>query len=270
MLLYISENDAYYININATWDKAEKSFTKENGAWSLISKDIEGDNSSRFEITLKMKRKPLFMLVNILLPIIVLALLTPLVFLMPKNSGERVGYSITMLLALSVYMTIISDNLPKNSDPMPLVSIMIFIWYIMNSSIVFVVIINTKINHIKDGRPVPRLARAFVKLTRKIKKVKRLHVGETPEPEVQNGSSIASSPNDDDEESSTRPMKPSKRKSCRPHLDRSDMYYRSRYPDGVTWQELSVAIDKWGLVLSYLIKISIPLVFFTIMKAQSN
>jgi hypothetical protein len=266
MSFYISENDAYFIKIHASWNNYGKSFTKENGAWNLISKEIKGDDFSRFKISLKMKRKPLFMLVNILLPIIVLALLAPLVFLMPKNSGERVGYSITMLLALSVYMTIISDNLPKNSDPMPLVSIMIFIWYIMNSSIVFVVITNTKINHIKDGRKVPRLARTFVILTRKIKGVKRLHVGDTPEEEILNSLSNGSSQDEDDEENSAKPMK----RRSQPHLEKSDNYYRARYPDGVTWQELSVAIDKWGVVLSYVIKISIPVVFFTIMKTQSN
>lgn len=259
--MYFSENDAYLLRINATWLQ-RTSFSKENGAWNLISQDMNGDDFSRFKITIKMKRKPLFMLVNILLPIIVLALLTPMVFLMPKNSGERVGYSITMLLAISVYMTIISDHLPKNSDPMPLVSVMIFVWYVMNSSIVFIVIVNTKINHTKDGRPVPNLARKFVILTRKIKGQRRLHVGEASEAEIRKGLKTAKEEEDEEEEKEMNG-------NHRPPLERSDTFFRARYPDGVTWQELSVAIDKWGVVLSYVIKIAIPIIFFTIMKAQS-
>lgn len=264
--MYISGNNAYYLRVNASW-LHRTSFSKENGAWNLMEQEIEGDDFSRFKISLKMKRKPLFMLVNILLPIIVLALLTPMVFLMPKSSGERVGYSITMLLAISVYMTIISDHLPKNSDPMPLVSVMIFVWYVMNSSIVLIVIINTKINHTKDGRPVPNLARKFVILTRKLKGQRRLHVGGAAEAERRISlKNVKTTQGEDEEEEETKEMNG----SGKPPLERLDTFYRARYPDGVTWQELSVAIDKWGVVLSYVIKIAIPIIFFTIMKTQST
>lgn len=259
--LYISGNNAYQIRIKAAW-RDTTHFYKENGAWNLIWSDINGSDTSLMNIAFKFKRKPLFMLVNILLPMIVLALLTPMVFLMPKNSGERVGYAITTLLAISVYMTIISDHLPKNSDPMPLVSIMIFIWYVLNSSIVFVVIINTKINHNKDGRPVPIIARKFVILTRRIKGLKRLHTRGTPEEESRK---CLEKTNDTEDGENTEINGNAKQKA-----GREGSFDHLRYPDGVTWQELSVAIDKWGFTVSYMIKVTIPLVFFTIMKLHSD
>ncbi|XP_060562210.1 5-hydroxytryptamine receptor 3A-like [Ruditapes philippinarum] len=116
-----------------------ESFSEEDanhGSWRLLNTSVTTKNGG-LKINLVFERKPLFLLINILLPIIVLATLTPLVFVLPKKSGERVGYAITMLLAISVYMTIVSDNLPKNSQPMPLISIMIFIWYILDAVIVF-------------------------------------------------------------------------------------------------------------------------------------
>jgi hypothetical protein len=250
--LYISENDAYEMRVNPSWSKSGN-FEKENGAWKLIGRNIVGGDKSGFVISFQLERKPLFMLVNILLPIIVLALLTPLVFLMPKSSGERVGYAITTLLAISVYMTIISDHLPQNSDPMPLVSIMIFVWYIMNSSSVFIVILNTKINHIKDKRPLPFLLRKFVYLTRRIRRVKRLHVSVTAE-----GARCLADNNDDDVE------KVKVNRNDELPAEKAEEHHHAV----VTWQELSVAIDKWCFVLSYLVKILIPVIFFSLMKSK--
>ncbi|KAL4221723.1 hypothetical protein ACF0H5_019978 [Mactra antiquata] len=247
--IYLSGNDAYEIIVNADWD-GNAVFEKENGAWKVVGQTIQGSRNSLMNISYKFERKPLFMLVNILLPIIVLALLAPLVFLMPKNSGERVGYAITMLLALSVYMTIISDNLPKNSNPMPLISIMIFIWYILNSSIVLIVIMNTKINHIKDDRPIPGCVRGFVMFTRLIVQKDKLHGLGTPE-ESENCL--------EKKETETKDEMNGKLESTG----------KSRVQK-VTWQEVSVAIDRWCLVWVYFIKILLPIVFFSVMKAGNS
>jgi hypothetical protein len=36
---------------------------------------------------------------------------------MPPDCGERVGFSITVLLAVAVYLTLIQDKLPEGSEP---------------------------------------------------------------------------------------------------------------------------------------------------------
>ena len=73
-------------------------------------------------------------------------MLTPILFLLSKSSGERVGYSSKVLLALSVYATIVSDQLPQNSELMPLILVLMFIWYVLDAIIVVVVIINSEMD----------------------------------------------------------------------------------------------------------------------------
>ena len=48
----------------------------------------------------------------------ILTLLNVLVFALPAEAGERIGLAITMFLAISIYMTIVSDTLSKTFHPM--------------------------------------------------------------------------------------------------------------------------------------------------------
>ncbi|XP_053379829.1 acetylcholine receptor subunit delta-like [Mercenaria mercenaria] len=246
--MYIIGNNKFDFTLYVEWDTGTVSESR-NGAWTLVGKNYSvDDNLEMIDLELSFERRPLFLLLNIFLPIIVLALLTPIVFALPKHSGERVGYSITMLLAISVYMTIISDNLPQNSDPMPLVSIMMFIWYILDSAIVFIVIINTKIYNIKENKPVPLLARKFVHLTRIITCEKAQNENETSEGK---GESQSTEANTED---------------CSTALDRDDCSSHAN----IKWSHVSTAIDKWFFVISYAFKILIPIIFFSMAKANSK
>lgn len=62
-----------------------------------------------------MTRKYSYYLMNMLLPVIVLAVMAPFVFVLPVESGEKIGFALTILLSLSVVMTIVSDNIPPTS-----------------------------------------------------------------------------------------------------------------------------------------------------------
>ncbi|WAR08176.1 ACHA6-like protein [Mya arenaria] len=66
------------------------------------------------------------------------------------ESGERIGYCITTLLAIAVYMAIIMDTVPQSSDPVPLISYKLMIDLISSSLIIVVVIFNLRL-HNKDG-----------------------------------------------------------------------------------------------------------------------
>ena len=49
------------------------------------------------------------------MPVLVLGPLNILAFLMPR--GERAAYTVTMLLAMAVFLTVIGDNIPKTCTP---------------------------------------------------------------------------------------------------------------------------------------------------------
>jgi hypothetical protein len=64
-----------------------------------------------------LKRNSGYYLLNLILPICVVGILNLFVFLLPPESGERVAYSITVLLWIVVFLTITSNSLPGTSEP---------------------------------------------------------------------------------------------------------------------------------------------------------
>ncbi len=72
-----------------------------------------------FEVHLK--RKPLFYVVNILLPSAMLAALVLLLFCLPPESGEKMSMALTLLLAYSVLMVLVSENVPRSSHSVPFI-----------------------------------------------------------------------------------------------------------------------------------------------------
>ncbi|XP_033752640.1 acetylcholine receptor subunit beta-type unc-29-like [Pecten maximus] len=74
-------------------------------------------NSQTLALTMVLKRRPMFQVINTIVPFCILGLLNIMVFLLPAESGERIGFSVTVLLAIAVFMTIVSDTLPGTSEP---------------------------------------------------------------------------------------------------------------------------------------------------------
>ena len=110
---------------------------------------------------LKLKRQPMFFVLNLILPICLMSILNVFVFLLPADSGERVGY------AIAVSLTISSDSLPATSNPrISTISLLLFTDVIISAIIVILVIIGLRFYHRRDKSKVSNTARQFVKLMR--------------------------------------------------------------------------------------------------------
>ena len=59
---------------------------------------------------------------NIILPIVLVTIIALGVFWLPPGSGEKISLGITVLLAFSVFLIIIMDNTPVNSETTPRLS----------------------------------------------------------------------------------------------------------------------------------------------------
>ncbi|XP_053379825.1 acetylcholine receptor subunit delta-like [Mercenaria mercenaria] len=152
--LSIVGNSKFHFHLKTSWKDLISHSVSEHGPWRLI----EASKSSFYgtlKIVMTFERKSLFIMLHILLPIISIAILTPTVFVLPKKSGERLGFSVTMLLAVSVYTTIVSYHLPQKAESLPLILILVCIWYVMDAVIVFIVILNTKIYKLKNDGFLP-------------------------------------------------------------------------------------------------------------------
>lgn len=69
------------------------------------------------------RRKTLYYMSNVVFPCVMLSALTLLVFLLPPDSGEKIGLGITVLLAFSVFVLQIAEKMPETSESVPLVGI---------------------------------------------------------------------------------------------------------------------------------------------------
>ena len=71
--------------------------------------------------SLHMRRRTLYYTYNVIIPCIMLSCLTVLGFWMPPEGGEKVALGLTVLLAYSVFMLLIAENMPATSYYVPLI-----------------------------------------------------------------------------------------------------------------------------------------------------
>lgn len=65
---------------------------------------------------IRLHRKRTFYVLNTIIPVVMLSLLNVLVFLLPASSGEKMALAVTVLLSFTVYLSIISEVMPKTSE----------------------------------------------------------------------------------------------------------------------------------------------------------
>lgn len=70
---------------------------------------------------LVLRRKPLYYLFNLLTPCLFIVATTILVFYLPPDCGEKISLSVTGLLALTVFLLMVAEALPPQSDSIPLI-----------------------------------------------------------------------------------------------------------------------------------------------------
>ena len=114
-----------------------------NGVWQLLKTEVSTWPAKTLIIaTLYFKRRSLFYVLNFLAPILILVFLNTMVFSLPAESGERMGFSVTILLSIAVYLTIIAEKLPETSNPASVLSY-ILISYLLQSSLICIETIAT-------------------------------------------------------------------------------------------------------------------------------
>ena len=93
---------------------------------------------STITYSLELERISLYYFLYILAPLIALSFLFLVVFHIPPESGERMGYGITVLLSLTVYLLVISEKLPEKSDSVPILGTCFLVnFYLLCASLAF-------------------------------------------------------------------------------------------------------------------------------------
>ncbi|CAC5417143.1 unnamed protein product [Mytilus coruscus] len=151
-----------------TYDYVVQWWFCQQQTWKFIESSVaKNENLQYLEFTMKLKRHPMFFVLNLILPICVMIILNIFVFLLPPESGERVGYAVTVLLAIAVFLTISSDNLPATSSPrISSISILLFADVCISAFIVLMVILSSRYYHREGEYPVNKFMRGFVNVSR--------------------------------------------------------------------------------------------------------
>lgn len=68
-----------------------------------------------------MKRQPLLYIVNFLLPILFFLSLDIASFFISEREGEKLGFKVTVLLAVTLMQLLLNEILPSSSDQIPLI-----------------------------------------------------------------------------------------------------------------------------------------------------
>ncbi|XP_060935640.1 neuronal acetylcholine receptor subunit beta-2-like [Limanda limanda] len=108
-------------------DFASRDDFKPSGEWDIVSlpgRKNEDPNDIRYlDITYDfiIKRKPLFYTINLIIPCILITSLAILVFYLPSDCGEKMTLCISVLLALTVFLLLISKIVPPTSLAVPLI-----------------------------------------------------------------------------------------------------------------------------------------------------
>ncbi|CAC5417404.1 unnamed protein product [Mytilus coruscus] len=131
--------------------------------WELESTSVEVDleHQSSFEVVINFKRKPVYYTVLVFTPTAVLALLNPLIFLLPIECGERLSFGMTILLSYMVFLTLVSDKIPTTSNPMSFMVIYIILLFVTSAFITMCNIINMKLYGSNESE-VTRFQRCFI------------------------------------------------------------------------------------------------------------
>lgn len=131
----------------------------ENVEWIVTKTEGYTATSRTFSTIIyevHMERRYVFFIVNVFIPVVFLNLLSNMVFLLPANSGERVGFSITCLLAVAVFLTIVSDTLPKASNPVSVLTFFLMMDFVASAWTCIMTIVGLTLHHKDPAKPVPK------------------------------------------------------------------------------------------------------------------
>nr|XP_006811730.1 PREDICTED: ligand-gated ion channel 4-like [Saccoglossus kowalevskii] len=152
---YISNRE--WTIINSTAGKVRETYQEIDSAFPI----------AYFNMTLA--RKPMYYVINLVVPCMMLSVLTIVVFYLPPDCGEKVSLSISILLAFHVFNLLVTDIMPPTSSQIPMISrYLLFNMTLVALSVIFTAFVLNIQRGPVSKRPVPKWVRTvFVKIAPK-------------------------------------------------------------------------------------------------------
>ncbi|XP_060561659.1 neuronal acetylcholine receptor subunit beta-3-like isoform X1 [Ruditapes philippinarum] len=149
------EDISEYFFSNTEW-KLDEFKAKLNRLQYICCPEIYVD----ITVTITIRRIPLYYFYTIICPCLWLTVLNLLVFLLPADSGDKVSLGVTVFLAFSVFMLVISEKVPVSSQSVPLIGTYLTVTMGMTSLSLFMTVFILNLHHVTPHRQgVPRWLR---------------------------------------------------------------------------------------------------------------
>lgn len=121
--------DSSKLDLHNMTDEVVEQFTP-NGEWTLkgvpVSRIVAYYECCThpyitLDFSIIIERKPLYYIINLILPCVFITATAILVFYLPPNSGEKVSLAVTVLLASTVFLLLVAEAMPPQSEVVPLI-----------------------------------------------------------------------------------------------------------------------------------------------------
>ncbi|XP_033750129.1 neuronal acetylcholine receptor subunit alpha-9-like [Pecten maximus] len=178
--------DGFQVDVFNRSNSIDLSNFVSNGEWELIGvKAVRNvvkyqccpESFPDVTFTLHISRRTLYYTYNVIIPCVMLSILTLLGFWMRPDSGEKVTLGLTVLLAFSVFMLLIAENMPATSSFVPLIGIYLTTVMALTSMSVILAVVTSNINQrgFKET-DLPSFFRGFVIFLSKSMCMKLAHI----------------------------------------------------------------------------------------------
>ena len=119
-VFYVFVTQINFLDVNISQFTAELSsiYFKENTEWRVVrfrSTRLLYLSYVMIRMNLELERRHEFILFTTLCPLVLLSVINVGVFLVPVHTAEKGSISVTIFLSYSVFITTISEELPRNS-----------------------------------------------------------------------------------------------------------------------------------------------------------
>lgn len=153
-------------------DGFNKDAYEENANWYLSrvsTFDSSTNGTSGLSFSMSIARKPIYYLLNFMIPIVLLSVLNNFVFILPCDSGEKSGYAMVLFLSFAIFLLIVTEIMPEGMNTIPVISSYLLVECVFSTIIVLITIVQLRLHNQGDDTPVPNFLLVLTKTVQNLK-----------------------------------------------------------------------------------------------------